>query len=125
MVDLLGMEFARPDELGGVLEHSGPVKATAKSFTSEGARRRVVAAISSMDVSEQLSPLLGGDALQRDSIGALAVKVAVPDAVGGRLANYALSSRVVLREGPAFQVGLDLRGPGVCLWLQLKVQSCP
>lgn len=55
-----------------------------------------MAAVSAMDVGEQLAPLLIRDAAQRHSIGTVAVEVAVPRFIEHRLARHALGLGVNL-----------------------------
>ena len=66
LVDLLGMKLARlasPHELHGVVERRGPVEAAAEGLAHEGAGRRMVPVIPTMDVSNQLTSLFPRDAL--------------------------------------------------------------
>ena len=98
-MELLRVElaiFTGLDELDGVLNCNGPVETTAECLASEGARRGVVAEVSQVDVSEQISPLLDGDALQRDPIGEPTVQVAFPKLVEGSPESYALTSCIIL-----------------------------
>jgi hypothetical protein len=56
-MDLLGMELASLaglDQLNGIVKRGGPVEALVENFPDKGTRRGVVAALSSMDVREEL-----------------------------------------------------------------------
>jgi hypothetical protein len=59
-VGLAGIElapFAGAHDLAGISDRSGPVEALAERVAHEGARRRVVSAYASVDVSKELAPL--------------------------------------------------------------------
>ena len=59
-VRLPGIELATltgPHDVGGIDDHSGPVKALPKCVAHEGAQRSVVTADAGVDVPDQLLPL--------------------------------------------------------------------
>ena len=67
LMDLLGMELvgrAGPHQLCCVVGHCRPVEPAAESLADQGARQRVVPAVSSMYVSQQLFPLFPRNASQ-------------------------------------------------------------
>ena len=68
----------------------------------------MVAALSAVDVLDELAAFLGRDAPQRNPIGAFAIQVPVMEAVGLGLASDPLSFCVFLGEDLALQVVLDL-----------------
>jgi len=73
---LTGIELvtlASPHDFSGIGDCRGPVKTLPERITHEGARRRVVAANSSVDVSEQFPALENGDAALQDARGAVFV----------------------------------------------------
>jgi hypothetical protein len=82
-----------------------------------------MAAVPIMYVGEQLAPLLLRDASKRNSIGALAVEVAIPQAVRPGLAGHTLCLFVILQEGATLQVSFELAGPAFSLWLQRQQQA--
>jgi hypothetical protein len=64
-VDLLGMKLACPAslyQLDDILENRRPVKAVPKGFTKQHVGRCMVPALTSMDLYEQLTALLPGNA---------------------------------------------------------------
>ena len=61
--------LAGPHDVGGVGFRSGPVKTLPKRVTHEGARRIVMTADASVDVSAQLLALGGGNALLQNARG--------------------------------------------------------
>jgi len=65
--------LAGPHDVGGVSDRGGPVKTLSKRITHEGARRGVVTASASVDVTDQLLALGDGDASLQDR--ALMVRV--------------------------------------------------
>ena len=77
---LSGVELAPlagPHDLDGVGDCSWPVKALPECIAHEGARRRVVAADSGVDVPDQLLALGNGDAALHDSRRAMLVQFVV------------------------------------------------
>ena len=65
--------LAGPNDVSGVGDRGGPVKALPKCVTHEGAWHGVVAADASMDVADQLLALGDGDASLQDTRGATLV----------------------------------------------------
>ena len=71
----------------------------------------MVAALPAVDVLDQLSAFLRRDALERDTIWALAVEVSLEDAVGFRLSSDSLCVSIFFREDSFHQVVLELINP--------------
>ena len=65
--------LASPHDFSGIGDCCGLVEALPERIAHEGARRRVVAANSSVDVSEQFPALENGDAALQDARGAVFV----------------------------------------------------
>ena len=83
-MDLLGMVLAgiaSLDDDDRILKHLRPVEAAPEDLAREGARARVMAALSTMDVSDQHSAFFRRDTFERDPIWALAVQVSLEDVV--------------------------------------------
>jgi hypothetical protein len=83
-MNLLGVElacFAGLDDLDGVIEGRGLVEATVERLPSKSSRGGVVAALSSVNVIDELLALLEGDAAQGHPVGAPAVEFPVDKAV--------------------------------------------
>ena len=81
-MDLLGMElagFARLHQCDCVVEFRSPVESAAKHLANEGPRQRVVSAISTVYVSQQLLPLFPGDAMQGNIVWPLPIELSVLD----------------------------------------------
>ena len=79
-VRLPGVELATivgPHEVGSVGDRGGPVKALTKRITHEGARRGVVTADASVDVTDQLLALGDWDAALQDARGTALVQLVV------------------------------------------------
>ena len=79
----------------------------------------MVAALSTLDVLDELATFLDRDASQRNSIGAFAIQVPAMEAVGLGLASDPLSFCVFLGEDLAWRVVLDLVDPTRSLVLHL------
>ena len=69
--------LAGPHDVGGVGDRGGPVKALSKCVTHEGARRGVVIADASVDVTDQLLALGDGDASLQDARGTALVQLVI------------------------------------------------
>ena len=54
--------FAGAHDLLGISYYSGPIKALLESVSNQGSRRDVVIAEPTMDIAQQVLPLLNGDA---------------------------------------------------------------
>ena len=70
-----------------------------------------MAALSAVDVVDELAAFLGRDAPQRNPIGALTIHVSVVEAVVLGLASNSLSFCIFLGEDSILEVGLDLVDP--------------
>ena len=70
-----------------------------------------MAALSAVDVVDELAAFLGRDAPQRNPIGALTVQVSVVEAVGLGLASNSLSFCIFFGEDSILQVALDVVDP--------------
>ena len=66
-----------PHDVGGVGDRGGPVEALSKCVTHEVARRGVVTANASVDVTDQLLALGDRDAALQDSRGTAFVQLVV------------------------------------------------
>ena len=64
-------------DVGGVGDRGGPVEAFSKCVTHEGARRGVVTADASVDVTDQLLALGDGDASLQNARGTMFVQLVV------------------------------------------------
>jgi len=69
--------LAGPHNVSGIGDCGGPVKALSKRVTHEGARRGVVTADASMDVTDQLLALGNRDAALQDARGTAFVQLSV------------------------------------------------
>src|SRR6185312_626332 len=69
--------LAGPHDVGGVGDRGEPVKSLPKYVTHEGARRGVMTAGASMDVTDQLLALGDGDASLQDARGTALVQLVV------------------------------------------------
>ena len=77
---LTGVEMATlasPHDFGGIGDCCGPVKALPERISHKGARCRMVATNSGVDVSEQFPALGNGDAALQDARGAVFVQLLV------------------------------------------------
>ena len=77
---LPGIELATltgPHNVSGVGDRSGPVKALSKRVAHEGTWRGVVTADASVDVTDQLLALGGGDASLQNARGTAFVQLIV------------------------------------------------
>ena len=83
----------------------------------------MVPAVPAMDVSQQLTPLLLGDASQRDVVWASSIKLAVLQAVSGGLTGHALCLFLLLRQGASEQVRLQLFGPASLLRFERQEEA--
>ena len=127
-MNLLGVELAGVAGLHNgdrILKHLRPVEAAPEDLACEGARTRVVAALSAMDVLDQHSAFLGRDAFERDAIWALAVQVSLEDAVGFCLSSDSLCFRIFLGEDPLHQVVFELVNPACFLVSRRQQQTLP
>ena len=68
----------------------------------------MVAALSAVDVVDELAAFLGRDAPQRNPIGALTVQVLVVEAIGLGLASNPLDVCIFFGKDLVLQVTLDL-----------------
>ena len=75
----------------------------------------MVAALSTVDVVDELAAFLSRDAPQRNPIGALTVQVSVVEAVGLGLASNPLGLCILLGEDSILQVAFDLVDPSSVL----------
>ena len=69
-MSLLSVELASltpADDLLCLSQHSGPVKTLMKGFSNQRPQGHVMSTYSSMDLKEELFPLVGGDALHEYS----------------------------------------------------------
>ena len=66
-----------PHNIGGVSDRGGPVKTMPKRITHKGARRGVVTASASVDVTDQLLALGDGDASLQNARGTAFVRLIV------------------------------------------------
>ena len=82
-----------------------------------------MAALSTVDVVDELAAFLGRDASQRNAIGALTVQVSVVEAVELGLASYPLSVCIFFGEDSVLQVVLDLVDPTSVLAYQGHQQA--
>ena len=69
--------LACPHDVGSVGDRGGPVKTLSKCVTHEGARRGVMTAGASVDVTYQLLALGDGDASLQDARGTALVQLVV------------------------------------------------
>ena len=83
----------------------------------------MVAALSAVDVVDELAAFLGRDAPQRNPIGALTVQVSVVEAVGLGLASNPLGLCIFLGKDLVLQVALDLVDPTSVLAYQGHQQA--
>ena len=83
----------------------------------------MVAALSAVDVVDELAAFLGRDAPQRNPIGSLAVQVSVVEVVGLGPASNSLGLCVFFGEGSVLQVVLDLVDPTSVLSYQGQQQA--
>ena len=83
----------------------------------------MVAALSVVDVVDELSAYLGGDAPQRNPIGALTVQVSVVEAVGLGLASNSFGICILFGKDLVLQVTLDLVDPAGVLAHQGQQQA--
>ena len=67
-----------------------------------------MAALSAVDVVDELAAFLGRDAPQRNPIGALTVQVSVVEAVGLGLASNSLGVCIFFGKDLVLEVALDL-----------------
>ena len=87
-----------------------------------------MAALSAVDVADELAALLGRDAPLRNPIGALTVEVSVVEAVGLGLASNSLGVCIFFGEDLVLQVALDLVDPTGVLTCQGQARcmhECP
>ena len=82
-----------------------------------------MATLPAVDVVDELAAFLGGDAPQRNPIGALTVQVSVMEAVGLGLASNPLGVRILFGEDLVLQVALDLVDPTGVLTCQGQQQA--
>ena len=75
-----------------------PVKTCTKGLAYKGPSCGVVAAKSSMNFCQKLSPLLFGDAPLKDSGSAFLINLSLVDLVGFRSPHYAACLILVLRK---------------------------
>jgi hypothetical protein len=73
--------FAGAYNVRGVSHRGRPVEALSKNVLDEGPRRGMVFAGTAMDVLQQLSPLLGGNAVLHDLGVALFIVLSLDDDV--------------------------------------------
>ena len=83
----------------------------------------MVAALSTVDVVDELEAFLGRDAPQRNAIGALTVQVSIAEAVGLGLASNPLGVCIFLGKDLVLQVALDLVDPAGVLAYQGHQQA--
>jgi hypothetical protein len=67
--------------------------------------------LASMDLHEQLTALLLGDAAHENVIGAIEIEIPLYHGIAFSQPHYALSGHMVFRNDIFFQVVLDLRDP--------------
>jgi hypothetical protein len=65
------------DDLIGISDRGGPIKALAEHVAHEGARRRVVATYTLMDASNKLTAVRDGDAPLQDTRPGALVQLAI------------------------------------------------
>ena len=69
--------LAGPHDIGGIGDRGGPVQTLPKRITHEGARRGMVTADASVDVTDQLLALEDGDASLQDARGTVFVQLSI------------------------------------------------
>jgi hypothetical protein len=71
----------------------------------------MMAALSTVDISDELAAFLGRDASQCNPVGACAVQVSLVEEVGLGLASHSFSFCIFFREDSIQQIVLDLVDP--------------
>lgn len=83
----------------------------------------MVAAISTVDVDEELVLFLLGDAPQLDPNGASPIQFIFPQVLGLGLTSHALRIYIIIGKGVVRQVGHELCDPAHGLGLQCQDQA--
>ena len=69
------------DQLGSILEGSQPIKSLAKSFSDQGAVRRMITTHASMDIEQYFIIVFLRDALYQDSVTPLLAELVIYQSV--------------------------------------------
>ena len=111
---LVGKKLASDATLDKVLcvcSGCRPIKTCTEGLANKGPSCGMVAAETSMNFSQELPPLLLGDASMKDSGSAFLVEFSVVNLVGLRTPDNAASLILILRKFLPIKVGQERFGP--------------
>jgi hypothetical protein len=97
--------------LSYILEGGWPVKAMPEGLTNQCAGCGMTSALTSMDLREQLTALLLGNAPHENTVGATTVEIPFHHRVSLSQPHYALCGHMIFRKDIFFQVVPDLGDP--------------
>ena len=98
MLSIALASFVGAYNLLGIGHHSWPVETLPKCISDQGSRCDVMSADPSMDVFQQVLPLLGGDAALQDSSEAVLVELPFDDDEGLGMTREPSGLHLVDRE---------------------------